>query len=184
MGHRFRLLWWWMAYLGNGPRSFCRFWCCTKYCISIFSVDCEDCSISSKGLFTILVDIMVIWIKFIHFCLKLPWWLRWKNIYLQCGRPGLDPWVGKILWRRKWQPTLAWKVLWTEEPGMLQSMGSQRVGHNWVASLLLSLFIPVHFSSLIPKMLIFLLAISCLTTSNFPWFMDLTFQVPMKYCSL
>ena len=23
----------------------------------------------------------------------------------QCGRPGFDPWVGKILWRRKWQPT-------------------------------------------------------------------------------
>ena len=30
----------------------------------------------------------------------------------------------------------------------------------------------------------FTLAISCLTTSNLPWFMDLTFQVPMKYCSL
>ena len=27
---------------------------------------------------------------------------------------------------------------------------------------------PVHFSSLIPKMLMFTLAISCLTTSNFP----------------
>ena len=24
---------------------------------------------------------------------------------LQCGRPGFDPWVRKILWRRKWQPT-------------------------------------------------------------------------------
>ena len=23
----------------------------------------------------------------------------------QCGRPGFDPWVGKIPWRRKWQPT-------------------------------------------------------------------------------
>ena len=23
----------------------------------------------------------------------------------QCRRPGFDPWVGKILWRRKWQPT-------------------------------------------------------------------------------
>ena len=28
------------------------------------------------------------------------------------------------------------------------------------------------------------LAISCLTTSNLPWFMDLTFQVPMQHCSL
>ena len=34
--------------------------------------------------------------------------------------------------------TLAWKILWTEEPGRLQSMGSQRVGHDWVTSLSLS----------------------------------------------
>ena len=26
--------------------------------------------------------------------------------------------------------TLAWKIPWTEKPGRLQSMGSQRVGHN------------------------------------------------------
>ena len=26
--------------------------------------------------------------------------------------------------------TRAWKIPWTEEPGKLQSMGSQRVGHN------------------------------------------------------
>ena len=44
--------------------------------------------------------------------------------------------------------------------------------------------IPVHFSSLIPRMSTFTRAISCLTTSNLPWFMDLTFQVPMQYCSL
>ena len=30
----------------------------------------------------------------------------------------------------------------------------------------------------------FSLTISCLTTSNFPWFRDLTFQVPKQYCSL
>ena len=33
-------------------------------------------------------------------------------------------------------------------------------------------------------MLTFILGISCLTTSNLPWFMDLTYQVPMQYCSL
>ena len=27
--------------------------------------------------------------------------------------------------------TLAWKIPWTEEPGRLQSIGSQRVGHDW-----------------------------------------------------
>ena len=26
--------------------------------------------------------------------------------------------------------TLAWKIPWMEEPGRLQSMGSQRVGHD------------------------------------------------------
>ena len=31
--------------------------------------------------------------------------------------------------------TLAWKIPWTEEPDWLQSMGSQRVGHDWVTSL-------------------------------------------------
>ena len=27
------------------------------------------------------------------------------SVCLQCGRPGFNPWVGKIPWRRKWQPT-------------------------------------------------------------------------------
>ena len=31
--------------------------------------------------------------------------------------------------------TLAWRIPWREEPGRLQSMGSQRVGHDWVTSL-------------------------------------------------
>ena len=39
--------------------------------------------------------------------------------------------------------TLAWKIPWTEEPGRLQSMGSLRVGHDWVTSL--SLFTFVHW---------------------------------------
>ena len=29
---------------------------------------------------------------------------------------------------------LAWRIPWTEEPGGLQSMGSQRVGHDWATS--------------------------------------------------
>ena len=31
--------------------------------------------------------------------------------------------------------TIAWKIPWTEEPGRLLSMGSQRVRHDWVTSL-------------------------------------------------
>ena len=40
-----------------------------------------------------------------HVITGLPWWLRWYNVCLQCRRPGFDPWVGMIPWRRKWQPT-------------------------------------------------------------------------------
>ena len=29
---------------------------------------------------------------------------------------------------------LDWKISWTEEPGGLQSMGSQRIGHDWVTN--------------------------------------------------
>ena len=35
----------------------------------------------------------------------LPWWLRRYGVRLQCGRPRLDPWAGKIPWGRKGQPT-------------------------------------------------------------------------------
>ena len=31
--------------------------------------------------------------------------------------------------------SLAWKIPWTEEHGRVQSMGSQRVGHDWAMSL-------------------------------------------------
>ena len=34
--------------------------------------------------------------------------------------------------------TLAWQIPWTEEPGGLPSLGSHRVGHDWVTSLSLS----------------------------------------------
>ena len=47
---------------------------------------------------------------------RLPWWLRQQRIHLQYRRPGFDSWVGKIPWRREWQPTPAmdrgaWQVI-------------------------------------------------------------------------
>ena len=53
----------------------------------------------------------------------------------RCESRRFDPWVRKIPWRRKWQSTpvfLPGKSPWTKKPGRLQSMGLQRVGHNWV----------------------------------------------------
>ena len=42
----------------------------------------------------------------------LPLWLSWWRIHLQCGRPGFDPWVGKIPWRRERLPS---PVFWPGE---------------------------------------------------------------------
>ena len=64
----------------------------------------------------------------------LPWWLRWWRIHLQRRRPGFDPWVREIPWRKEWLThanILAWRTAWIEEPGDLQSMGLQRVRHAW-----------------------------------------------------
>ena len=48
------------------------------------------------------------------------------RICLQCRRPGFNPWVRKILWRREWQSTMAIHssiLAWIEEPDRLQFMG-------------------------------------------------------------
>ena len=44
---------------------------------------------------------------------------------------GFHPWVGKTPWRRAWQPTPVFLPgEWTEEPGRLPNIGSQRVRHD------------------------------------------------------
>ena len=61
----------------------------------------------------------------------LPRWCVGKESTCQCRRCrrlGFDPWVRNIPWRRR---ILAWRIAWTEEPGELQAMGSQRVSHHW-----------------------------------------------------
>ena len=37
---------------------------------------------------------------------RLPWWLSGKESTCQRRRPEFDPWVRKIPWKRKMQPTL------------------------------------------------------------------------------
>ena len=46
---------------------------------------------------------------------------------------------------------LAWRIPWAEEPGGLQSTGSQRVGHNWVTSLSFFLSFFTHLRNFGPK---------------------------------
>ena len=54
----------------------------------------------------------------------------WKTRVQSLGRE--DPLEKEMATHSR---TLAWKIPWTEERGRLQSMGSQRVGHDWATSL-------------------------------------------------
>ena len=67
----------------------------------------------------------------------LPWWLSDEESTCQCRKFGSDPWVGKIPWRRKWQPTPVLLPGKSHRQRSLevysQSMGSQRVRHNLAA---------------------------------------------------
>ena len=56
-----------------------------------------------------------------------------------------ETWVRSLAWEDPLEKemathfsTLAWKIPWTEEPGRLQSMRSQRIGHDGATSLSLS----------------------------------------------
>ena len=49
-------------------------------------------------------------------------------ICLQCGRPGFDPWVGKVPWRRKWQPTPV--ILPGKSHGQRSLVGYNPWGHK------------------------------------------------------
>ena len=52
-----------------------------------------------------------------------------------------ETWVGNLGWEdplkegmASHSSILAWRIPWTEEPGWLQSMGLQRVGHDWACT--------------------------------------------------
>ena len=58
-----------------------------------------------------------------------------KNVPMQEAQ---EMWVWSLGWEYPMEKEmathssiLAWRILWTEEPGGLQSMGSQRVGYDW-----------------------------------------------------
>ena len=55
-----------------------------------------------------------------------------KNLPANVGEPGLNPcWEDPLENEMATHSSvLAWKIPWTEEPGRLQSMGLQRVGHD------------------------------------------------------
>jgi len=50
----------------------------------------------STGIFIIWVETNIVWASL---------GAQMVKICLQCGRPGFNPWVRKVCWRRAWQPT-------------------------------------------------------------------------------
>ena len=86
-----------------------------------------------------------------------------KNL-LACGRPGFDSWVGKIPWRRAWQPTPELQYACLENPhGQRSLVGYSPWGHKeldtteWLNIAQHKLDVPVQFSSVTQ---------SCLTLCN------------------
>ena len=59
-----------------------------------------------------------------------------KNPLCNAGNPSLIPGLGRSPEKEmaNHSSILAWRILWTEKPGGLQSMGSQRVGHKWATN--------------------------------------------------
>ena len=69
---------------------------------------------------------------------ELPRWLRGKESTCQCRmhrRCGFSPWVGKISWRRKWQPTPVFLPEKSHGQRSLEGCSPWlcRVGHAWAA---------------------------------------------------
>ena len=63
---------------------------------------------------------------------------QWSKIHLPMQETQ-ETWVSSPGWEDPLEQemathssTLAWRIPWTEEPGGLQPMGSQRAGHDWV----------------------------------------------------
>ena len=69
--------------------------------------------LAAAAFFSVNWQKLLTWINLLVFighlsCIALPRWLSGKESACQCRRRWrhqFDPWIGKIPWRRKWQPT-------------------------------------------------------------------------------
>ena len=141
---RLFLFWFWVAW------AVCTFWRlmpCQLLCLQIFSPILRvvyDTEIPLLAIYPekiIMQEDMCIPV-FIAALFTIARTWTWASLVaqvglsLQCERPGFSSWVRKMPWRGAWQSTpvfLPGESPWTKEPGRLQSMGSQRIRHDWVA---------------------------------------------------
>ena len=75
----------------------------------------------------------------VTWCKELTHWKRpwcWERLKVrgEGDNGGWDGWMASLTqWTWVWVNSRSWR--WTGRPGMLQSMGSHRVGHDWVTEL-------------------------------------------------
>ena len=65
---------------------------------------------------------------------KIPWFWEWLGAGEEGDDRGWDVWIApQTQWMWVWVNSRSW--WWTGRPGMLQFMGLQRVGHDWLSEL-------------------------------------------------
>ena len=132
----------------------------------------------SQSMLTAHEGIHYLWAsKLKHWATKtlgLPrWLLGGKEFACQCQRCGFDPWVGRIPWKRKWQPTPVF--LLGKSPGQRSLVGyspwgSQRVRYDWVTK-------PQHA----PPPSQCLVHSRCTITLFSEWLLYLTQELPVSW---
>ena len=135
------------------------------------SCTCQTVTLNKNNLILVLYGGTNHWSFLKKVALLLVFYLGWgrgchsRNFYLiffnhntpggttgkeptcQCWRHKrcrFDPWIGKIPWRKPWQPTpvfLPGKSHGQTEPGRLPSMRLQRAGHDWSDIAIITAFI-------------------------------------------
>ena len=119
----------------------------------------------------------------VYFCLKTPY----SSLVAQWVKtlPTMqETWIWFLGWEdllekemASHSSILAWEIPQTEKPGRLQSLGSQRVGHNWATSL----DWPLPVSLTMITLLILILAVGLVTVSPQDWPPILCLSVGIAY---
>ena len=98
-----------------------------------FSLNISNTQIEVCFIFILFIFPEIFYVYQNMFILGLPCWLSGKDFACQCGRYRFDPWVRKISWRRKWQPTPVFLSRKSHEQRSLavcSPWGRRKVGHD------------------------------------------------------
>ena len=127
----------------------------------IFLQSCFICNLDGRYYHNVGASLVAQMVKNLPAMWKTRVWSLGQEDPLKEGQPRDRTWVSCIASRRftvwatretegmaTYSQILAWRIPWTEEPGGSQSMGSQRVRHDWATNRMVNLFIryPFYFT--------------------------------------